>query len=348
VEFIYGIQGSDARVSVWTPLAPTEEEQQPTPLQFNAWTRHGDSIYIHGGYNFMEKDFSKRKPYLDEVWELNLESRQWKKLSTTGTSPGPRYGHVMFAHKDAIYVWGGVGSSGFGYADTKLYCLDLGTCRWQALKTRGSLSPSQREDHAGVIYQGKFYIFGGKNREGGVSDELWCLNMDNLKWTILKRGKRRYCHKMWAARGKLYVLGGRDQDKAGGRTREWTIDDFDVFDIEGKTWFENLFVAINLMITVNTVYALSMEKVARMSLPQSLSGEAIHRLILETGLLRRLVWRLGTVTNTQIFLSPTASVYFATTFNTMRGHFSSRLLRSFLRPCRMPQKLNVRTARLSC
>jgi len=234
VEFIYGMKGSDARVSVWTPLAPTEEDEQPTLLQYNAWTRYGDSIYIHGGYNAMDLDRSENKPSLDEVWELKLESRTWKRLSTTGDSPGPRSGHVIFAHKDSLYVWGGVGPSGF--ADTKTYRLDLATCCWQAMKTKGASRPSNRENHAGVMYRGKFYMAGGETRVGGVSDEMWCLNMDNMKWTMLKPGKKRYCHKMWAAQGKVYILGGRDHDETG--FYEWTIDDFDVFEIETKIWFE--------------------------------------------------------------------------------------------------------------
>eukprot|EP00957_Ditylum_brightwellii_P200616 15293345-Ditylum_brightwellii.AAC.1 len=79
-------------MAMWTIL-PHTKDQQPDPLQFNAWTRVGNKLYIHGGYDFMCTNLSMRRPLKDEVWELDLGTQRWRLLQTIGETPGPRSGH---------------------------------------------------------------------------------------------------------------------------------------------------------------------------------------------------------------------------------------------------------------
>ena len=243
IEFVYGMKGSDGRVSVWNHM-PLTKEVQPEPLQFRAWVRVGRKLFMHGGYNFMDKDLSKRKPLLDEVWELDLDSRKWTLLTTTGKSPGPRSGHDMFAYKNSLYIWGGTGPA--GAADTKLYRMDLSmsskcttnSYTWEQIKTKG-FRPPPREEFAGVIYRGKYYISGGNVGTLVRTDDLWCLNMSSLKWSVLKSGpKKRANHRMFAARGKIFTLGGRNfaENTQNIHLTDHSIDDFDAYDIEKKSW----------------------------------------------------------------------------------------------------------------
>ena len=148
----------------------------------------------------------------------------------------------MFLHKNVLYLWGGDSSNGID--DVKLYSLDLSPkegYHWQVVKTKGSLRPSPREQFGGVVYRGKYYIFGGYNF-GSVSDEFWCLNLSNFKWSPLKKGPvRRHAHRMWAARGKIFVFGGRsigDGKMNDGTNFDYTVEDFDAYDIEKKSWIK--------------------------------------------------------------------------------------------------------------
>lgn len=45
-EYIFGIKGSDARVSIWKQISQDEDAIEPTPLQFSAWHQIGMKLYI--------------------------------------------------------------------------------------------------------------------------------------------------------------------------------------------------------------------------------------------------------------------------------------------------------------
>ena len=139
----------------------------------------------------------------DLVSVLDIDTLHWSRLSihkktSMRPGPGPRVGHTMFVYKRALYVWGGKTSALELKSDSKLYKLDLRTIiddhdnntntttvlSWEVIKTKRS-SPPGREEYAGVLYQGYYYIHGGYQWGQGVINDLWCLNMSNLKWSKL-------------------------------------------------------------------------------------------------------------------------------------------------------------------
>ena len=239
IEAIYGVKGSDARISIWSQV-PVMSEVQPRDLQFSAWTQVGRKIYIHGGFNFIKQDLSHQFPTIDELWTFDIDTRKYCLLGTTGKTPGPRSGHTMFAFKSALYLWGG--NSSTGIFDSKLYRFKLdnnSSGAWELVKTKGSLRPPAREDHAGVLYKGIYYITGGELGSEDLTDDMWCLNMSSLKWSSLKRiANDRKSHKMWAANNKIYHLGGRTRDNTIENPMfAWHgLDDFCSFDLESKSW----------------------------------------------------------------------------------------------------------------
>jgi hypothetical protein len=103
---------------------------------------------------------------------------------------------------------------------------------WDVVKVRFHLEPVGREDFAGVVYKGKYYVHGGNNPyvEGSALRDTWVLNLTNLKWSQLKDGPvTRHCHGMWAGNNKLYVLGGRtDLSKEG---------DFSIMNVRHSLYF---------------------------------------------------------------------------------------------------------------
>ena len=154
---------------------------------------------------------------------MDIAERKWTRLETTcrgsNDSPGPRSSHTIFPYKGDLYVWGGMNRHNRmnlpNNFDSKLYRLkNVASDKrvWEVVKTSAQ-RPAGREEHAGVLYKGKFYIFGGKLGGPGkaLTNDLWVLNLSNFKWKALKSsdGPGRHLHQMWAAKNKLYVLGGR-------------------------------------------------------------------------------------------------------------------------------------------
>ena len=247
MEHIYGVQGSDGRMSAWKNV-PVMSMKRPLSLQFYAWVQVGRKLFTHGG---LDTSQSIREPEMDEMWELDIDSRKWTLLKTTGKTPGPRAGHTMFAFQNALYLWGGKAPGGRlkflnieNVSDSKLYRLDLdqgrgGSFVWEIVKMKSSLKPPPRYEHAGVFYKGKYFITGGNLGGWDLTDDTWSLDMSSLKWTALKRGpKERHCHGMWAGNGKLYVYGGRTVDRhiEDPNLASHTIEDFFTFEIATKSW----------------------------------------------------------------------------------------------------------------
>jgi len=243
VSNIYGVEGSDGRISVWNQV-PVMSREQPESLQFYAWAQIGRKIYTHGGLDFIDtKSVLAGIPLKDEVWELDIDTRKWALLNIApGRTPGPRRGHSMFAFKNALYIWGGSGTTRGVRVSSKLYRLDLNdrhSLSWKVIKSKNGLMPPPREEHAGVLYKGNYYITGGNLNESMLTDDLWCLDVAKLKWHALKAGPvERHSHNMWAANGKLYVLGGLTIKKhiENFIKASHSIDNFDIYDIEKKSW----------------------------------------------------------------------------------------------------------------
>jgi hypothetical protein len=102
------------------------------------------------------------------------------------------------------------------------------------------MKPGTRYEFACTVYKEKMYIHGGNVSGGGYWNDLWCFSFNTSKWTPLssKGSTSRSAHQMWAARNKLYVLGGENW-KPGetDRLRAFqTIQAFEVYDLETKTW----------------------------------------------------------------------------------------------------------------
>ena len=256
INIMYGPKGSDETICVWKN-SPLLSKTKPPPLQFRASCQVGNKIYVHGGCDFCENDCV---PSSDIVWQYDIDDRKWTKLPTGGSSPGPRTGHTMFAWKGDLYLWGGMQEKKniCRMFFSKLYRLKLSAGKqqgnnknnkngayymWEIVKVR-SQEPVGREEHAGVLYKGKYYIHAGNNPhiEGSALNDTWVLNLSNWKWSPLKDGPIiRHCHGMWAANNKLYVLGGRTSVKVDGPLTLYNtilenpaIEEFVSFDLQSK------------------------------------------------------------------------------------------------------------------
>ena len=250
------IKGSDRTISLWYD-APLQSNTEPPCYQGYATVQVGRKLYRHGGHDFVGGELG---PSIDQLWELDIDQRKWTLLKTKcsggkdGNSPGPRSFHTMFHYKGDLYVWGGMNKHNRmniqNTFDSKLYRLKNGVASestskgegrvWELVKT-SSQRPPGREEHAGVLYKGKYYITGGQLSSKQTTNDTWALDLGSFKWKALKNGPiERHLHQMWASNDKLYVLGGRTkvfERKVGGATElsNPSIEEFVTYDIVSKT-----------------------------------------------------------------------------------------------------------------
>jgi len=122
------------------------------------------SLYVLGG-----GDFLPRTLHLD-INCLNLQTLEWRRLSTTGGGPSSRLAFSLCQAKNenTCYVYGGLGITMERYSD--LYCLYLKSLTWR--KICSSNTPGKRAFHTSCFEDGEIFIFGGADR---VETGTWCL-----------------------------------------------------------------------------------------------------------------------------------------------------------------------------
>ncbi|KNC86843.1 hypothetical protein SARC_01036 [Sphaeroforma arctica JP610] len=159
------------------------------------------------------------------ICKYNLDRRKWVAVEVIGEMPdGFWSGAVALAVDDIIYVYGGHRVS-YGY-QASMHKYDIRTQIWSVIQT-GGIVPSPRDKHAGVVYDGNLYYFGGWGQvTSGFTwaGELWKYDIIANKWSLVcTKGQPpspRAAHTMTLMPGTdahAYVIGGRCKD---GRNNE--------------------------------------------------------------------------------------------------------------------------------
>ncbi|XP_039283897.1 kelch domain-containing protein 3 [Nilaparvata lugens] len=136
---------------------------------------------------------------------------------------GPkRVNHAAVAIGDLIYSFGGY-CTGRNYKTKKpmdVHVLDTVTMHWKSLPLpepgdpQHDVVPYKRYGHTAVFWNGKAYIWGGRNDEF-VDNILYCFDPGTCKWTQIESGgfipSPRDGHSACVIKSKMYVFGGYDE-----------------------------------------------------------------------------------------------------------------------------------------
>lgn len=104
---------------------------------------------------------------LNDLYEFNFCTREWKKIETQGTSPPHRYRHTAVLYGDSMFVFGGVDKSHSRFNDFQR--LDLTNNTWTEVCTTGTI-PSSRTFHRAVVVGSKMYLLGGYDGTDRLQD----------------------------------------------------------------------------------------------------------------------------------------------------------------------------------
>jgi len=114
-----------------------------------------------------------------------------------------------------------------------VWAIDLDTMTWHNPSCAGR-SPGARYGHTTTVVDYKVYVFGGRGPAGLMYNDLWCLDVETWKWSLMPSTTApplaRSGHTAVAVGNKLAFFGGWD-----GNT---TFNDLWVYDISGRTWLK--------------------------------------------------------------------------------------------------------------
>ena len=114
-----------------------------------------------------------------------------------------------------------------------VWAIDLDTMTWHNPTCSGR-APGPRYGHTATVVDYKIYIFGGRGPSGLLYNDLWCLDVETWKWTLMPSTTApplaRAGHSAAAVGNKLAFFGGWDGSAV--------FNDLWVYDIAGRTWLK--------------------------------------------------------------------------------------------------------------
>jgi len=168
--------------------------------------------------------------------ERSLCNRFLIELINKGDIPEPRVCHVCVVCKDSMWIYGGhIPSEGptFYISEVKddIYEFSFETRAWKRFTPTGETLPF-RTEHSAVIYDNKFYFFGGYGT-GGYSNSLYCYDpITNTSSQLIVTGAIpgvRSAHSAVVYKNYMYIYGGWDSESSK--------NDLHKFDFATHTWY---------------------------------------------------------------------------------------------------------------
>eukprot|EP01016_Furgasonia_blochmanni_P045860 TRINITY_DN6525_c0_g2_i2.p1 TRINITY_DN6525_c0_g2~~TRINITY_DN6525_c0_g2_i2.p1 ORF type:complete len:229 (+),score=38.70 TRINITY_DN6525_c0_g2_i2:75-689(+) len=119
-------------------------------------------------------------------YTLNLTNMEWKKITTLGDTPEPRFGHTATEVHKNVYVFGGMqkssGAPRLNFNDMhKIRLKSNGSLEWQQIETKGT-PPERRHGHTCVRQKEWLIIFGGRGDDNKLFNDLFLFNTKSSTW----------------------------------------------------------------------------------------------------------------------------------------------------------------------
>ena len=194
-------------------------------LQGLAMVSYQGKLYRIGGFtahNSEDEEHDLRS--VADVASFDPATKKWSSLPPL---PEPRSSHDAVIINDHLYVVGGwaLGSEESQWHQTA-FQMDLSQAapRWAALPQ----PPFQRRALSVGHFQGKLYVVGGMQKEGGPTTQVAVFDPATQNWSegtpLLGAGMEGFGSAAWNLNGRLYVstYGGRLQSLSAD-TRRWEV-----------------------------------------------------------------------------------------------------------------------------
>jgi N-acetylneuraminic acid mutarotase len=207
----------------------------PAPRLAHTAVAIGDSIYVFGGRGATYED-------IDELYQFNTSSCQWKKITSTNTPPARSY-HAAVAIGTKMYVFAGCGANKCRYND--LHEFDTITQEWKQLSNEESINaPDVRGGPAlcPMRHNNKNYLFLFGGFKGHQMGDSHAFDIEKGEWEPIVTNQElpepRSVHCMASlSPTDLFLFGGEKEASnlghlGGGKYYSNTF----VFDATNYTW----------------------------------------------------------------------------------------------------------------
>jgi N-acetylneuraminic acid mutarotase len=148
--------------------------------------RHGHTACLNGNQMvvFGGKQGVQSTLFFNDVFILDLDSREWKKIDCIGNPPSPRCWHSATLMGNLMIVFGGFmynGISELYYNDT--FAFDIDQFQWNTIQTTKSPAKRNRQSCTS-INEDEIILFGGNylSINDVFLDDIWKFNLKDSSW----------------------------------------------------------------------------------------------------------------------------------------------------------------------
>jgi len=136
------------------------------------------AVYFRGAFYVFGGDNGDSR--LNDLYEFNLEKKEWREVKTKGNPPEPRYYHSAVVNGTHMYIFGGYTNEN----NNDLWQYDFDAAQWTHLECAGDV-PSKRSGHCAAIHGGNMYVFGGYDGSARLND-IFCFDFENKTWRMVE------------------------------------------------------------------------------------------------------------------------------------------------------------------
>lgn len=196
---------------------------------------HGDGVTTATNDSDDNNRCSSTAPELDNSTSGNSEG--WKKLSTNGDKPTPRFNHAAAVIGKKMIIVGGESANGL-LEDVQV--LNFENFTWTTASSRLYLSPSSLtlkipacKGHCLVPWGKKVLLIGGRTALQSDRVSVWAFDAETECWSLMEaKGDipvSRSGHTVVRAGSALILFGGED-------IKRRKLNDLHMFDLKSLTW----------------------------------------------------------------------------------------------------------------
>lgn len=206
----------------WTQIIDPNGGSLPEIRNVAGATYYNDYMIIFGGAGNSGK--------LNDAWRLNLKTKAWELITTSGTKPSQRQGPAAVQYNDEFVIIGGqiYGGQNLNTA----FKLNLQTNKWNQLSA--SNAPNPRCFHTAVLYKDDLILYGGTDNFGGKGflDGVWKLNLkqptawEEISISGIKPAARGY-HTAVIHNDDMIIFGGQHSTANGNNifsSEVWSLN----------------------------------------------------------------------------------------------------------------------------
>ncbi|KAJ5066739.1 kelch domain-containing protein [Anaeramoeba ignava] len=164
----------------------------------------------------------------NDLWELNIYTKKWKKIEIKGSKPAGRTGQTAFFYKNQFYIFGG--SSRLNRDMNDMWRLDIKKQIWEEIKYNGKIIPEFRCYHSSVVYDNKLWVLGGIGRNDEILKSFLKFDLETFVWEYVHSIVGRiFRHTASVISDSMYIIGGSDGNNDN-------IKDIFIFSFQNQSW----------------------------------------------------------------------------------------------------------------